>query len=149
VTTIVPDELLSAFAEAVAVSLREMAGVEAGPRDSSDSRANLFAVLPVTTTAGGGYLALALPEVTTAALAKRILAVAVTVPDAAAIRDCAGEIVNVVAGQAKTLLRGTPYHFTLSTPRVEASAPAHDEDAYVIAFGSEVGAFELHVRLPV
>ena len=66
---------------------------------------------------------------------------------AAAVRDCAGELVNVVCGQAKTLLRGTPYHFTLSTPRIADGAP-DVLNAQIIAFASDAGPFALHVHLP-
>ena len=38
------------------------------------------------------------------------------------IDDVAGEFANVIAGQAKTILKGTPYHFTLSTPVVTRAA---------------------------
>jgi CheY-specific phosphatase CheX len=34
------------------------------------------------------------------------------------ICDVAGEIANVIAGQAQTILKGTRYHFGLSTPSV-------------------------------
>lgn len=34
------------------------------------------------------------------------------------INDVAGEFANVIAGQAKTILKGTPYHFALSVPTV-------------------------------
>lgn len=34
------------------------------------------------------------------------------------IDDVAGEFANVIAGQAKTILKGTAFHFSLSTPVV-------------------------------
>jgi CheY-specific phosphatase CheX len=34
------------------------------------------------------------------------------------IGDTIGELANVVAGQSKTALKGTPYHFLLSIPTV-------------------------------
>jgi len=34
------------------------------------------------------------------------------------VDDVTGEIANVIAGQAKTILKGTPYHFKMSTPLV-------------------------------
>ena len=38
--------------------------------------------------------------------------------------DAAGEFANVIAGQAKTMLKGTVYHFNLSTPQPASAAPA-------------------------
>lgn len=143
----IPEDLFAALTEAVATALRELAMVECAAIDRA-AEADLFAVLPVTTAAGEGAFVLALPEETALALARRVFAEAGIEPDAAVVRDCAGEIVNVVCGQAKTLLGGTPYHFTLSTPRVETGAPAA-ERAFVIAFGSDAGPFALRVHLPV
>ena len=137
---------MAALIEAVTTALRELAAVECAVCDTAPP-ADLCAVLPVTTTAGPGALALALPEATALALARRILADTGVEPDAAAVRDCAGEVVNVVCGQAKTMLRGTPYHFTLSTPRVADGAPDVG-DAHVLAFASDAGPFALHVHLP-
>ena len=34
------------------------------------------------------------------------------------IDDLAGEMANVIAGQAKTMLKGTPYHFHMTTPTI-------------------------------
>lgn len=145
------EELYAPFVEAVAVALREMAAVESGPRDGDGGApADVSAVLPVTTAAGTGYVALHFSEATATELARRTLALAgAGSADAATLRDCLGEVVNVIAGQAKTLLVGTPYHFTLSTPRVETGAPARTDGALVLAFGSEAGDFTLRASLPV
>src|SRR5207253_2151545 len=115
------DELLGQLVEAVTVALREMTAVESIACElqatTSPARGDVSAVLPVTTAAGEGSFVLSFPERTAAALAHRVfvLAEAGAEPDAEVLRDCLGEIINVVAGQAKTLLFGTPYHFTLST----------------------------------
>ena len=61
------------------------------------------------------------------------------------VADAAGEFANVIAGQAKTILKGTDYHFTLSTPTV---GPAADlPDALVLPFDTDAGPFALHVAL--
>lgn len=143
----IPDELFAALTEAVTTALRELAAAECAAIDLAPA-ADLFAVLPVTTASGEGVFVLALPEATAFALARRILAESGIEPDATVVRDCVGEVVNVVCGQAKTLLSGTPYHFFLSTPQVADSAPAV-EGAFVLAFGSDAGPFALHVHLPV
>jgi CheY-specific phosphatase CheX len=63
------------------------------------------------------------------------------------VRDCLGEVVNVVAGHAKALLLNTRYHFTLSTPTLLAGgAPVrHGASCLVVAFGSDVGPFVLQL----
>ena len=57
---------------------------------------------------------------------------------------------NVIAGQAKALLAGTPYHFAFSTPSVMTGAdreiwPRPGSECLVIAFDSDVG--EVVLRL--
>ena len=146
------DELIGPFAEAVSISLREMAGVEAvvrgaAPAAETDGFGDVSAVLRLS-TGGEGYMVLSLPFATAAALATRILA-DVGAPDDAMVRDCAGEMANVIAGQAKAMLVGSPHHFTFSTPRVASGDPGLPPgDRWVAAFVSEVGEFSLHLCLP-
>lgn len=69
------------------------------------------------------------------------------------IDDVAGEFANVITGQAKTILKGTPYHFSMSTPVVtRAETPAqmpHVTDArYVKLQAVELGQVLLIVDLP-
>jgi chemotaxis protein CheX len=144
-----PDELTAPLTEAVALALREMAGIESDPREpGAAAPGEVSAVLPVTTAAGEGFVALSFAEPVANELARRVLllAEAPVGADPSILRDCLGEVVNVVAGQAKTLLFGTPYHFTLSTPRVQSGAPTGA--ALVLQFGSEIGDFALRVYLP-
>jgi chemotaxis protein CheX len=139
------------FATAVAVALRELAGVEAVPRGSAGVADGPFvsATLRLTAASGDGGLTLIFPEATASALARRILAGVVDDPDPAMVRDCMGEVANVVAGQAKTLLYGTPDHFTFSPPAV-AVGPAVVPAAprWAMAFDSEAGGFALYADLP-
>jgi CheY-specific phosphatase CheX len=61
--------------------------------------------------------------------------------------DTAGEFSNVIAGQVKTMLKGTPYHFHLSTPRIGTGVPASGE-WLVLPFDIDAGTFTVHVQLP-
>lgn len=146
------DELIGPFAEAVAISLREMAGVEAvvrgaAPATGADGFGDVSAVLRLS-TGGEGYMVLSMPVATATELAARILA-DVGEPDDAMVRDCAGEMANVIAGQAKTMFVGSPHHFTFSTPRVASGDPGLPPgDRWVATFVSEVGEFSLHLCLP-
>lgn len=146
------EDRVNPFVAAVVATLREMAGVEAVPRGAvrppgPDEFGDLSAVLRLSAE-GEGYLVLSFPTETATALAVRILGGAAEA-DAGMVRDCAGELANVVAGQAKALLSGTPDHFTFSTPWVDAgrpAVPAGDWDA--VGFASDVGEFLLRVRPP-
>jgi chemotaxis protein CheX len=147
-----PDELVEPFASSVILTLREMAGVEAAVREikqstGQDDFGDVSAVLRLI-GANEGYLALSFPNATANALAARVLSDAANV-NADMIHDCIGELVNVVAGQAKALLFGTPGHFTLSTPTVVLGVPELPAGTrWMAEFVSEVGEFRLHVRLP-
>jgi chemotaxis protein CheX len=97
-------------------------------------------------------LVLSFPERTAAALARRILTGTRAELDEALMRDCLGEAVNIVAGQAKALLAETPHRFVFSTPRVvsgigqEAEAE-QGKDCLIVVFRSEVGDFALQLGL--
>jgi chemotaxis protein CheX len=100
-----------------------------------------------------GFLVLSYPRQMAATLAGRVLADVAGELDELLIRDCVGEIANVVAGQAKALLAGTPYQFTFSIPTVmtgeeAASRPPHGRECLCVAFSSDVGEFALSITLP-
>src|SRR5271169_6203946 len=100
----------------------------------------------------GELLVLSFPAKTAAALAGRVLAEVTQAPDDELIRDCMGELANVIAGQAKTLLAETPYQLLLATPSIllgpelEVAAPP-DTETLVVVFGTEAGDFALQVCL--
>jgi CheY-specific phosphatase CheX len=136
-----PHELVGAFAAAVELTLRELAGVEA-VRDAADAGpADVSAAMKLD---GGAvrWAVLGFPTETAAALARRVLAGVGGEPDEGMVRDCAAEVLNVVAGQAKTLLYGTPYHFTFATP---VAPPAGLAAGVAVGFRSECGPFALRV----
>lgn len=69
------------------------------------------------------------------------------------VDDVAGEFANVIAGQAKTILKGTPYHFSLSTPEVThtelcVTAPDTAERILAVELDSEIGPMLLRIDLP-
>lgn len=145
------DELVAPFAEGVAATFREMAGAEVMLRAAvvsagDEAFAAVTMLLPLTTAAGPGRLILSFPEVTAVALARQVLKEEV---DSGMVCDCIGEVANVVAGQAKTLLLGTPSHFTLATPMsVRAGDAGVSAGWQVLQFESELGAFTVYVDLP-
>jgi CheY-specific phosphatase CheX len=63
--------------------------------------------------------------------------------------DAAGEFANVIAGQTKTMLKGTPFHFHLSPPRVgPPPQPADDAEFLALPFDCDAGRFTVRVHLP-
>ena len=146
-------ELVEAFAEAVPAALREWAGVEAvvrasGPASAVDTGAGLIAGIGLTMASGEGRLELLLPTQTAVELACRVLAGTVDPVGEDMVRDCMGEVANVVAGHAKALLVGRPSHFTLSTPVVRAGGLIEGTGGWVIRFESDVGPFDVHLLPP-
>jgi CheY-specific phosphatase CheX len=134
------DELVAAFDAGAAAALREMAGVEVVRRGPADAPAGVAVALRLNVGAGW-WAVIAFPPATAAALARRVLADVTVEPDDAMTRDCAAEVLNVTAGQAKTLLFGTPHHFTFATP----TAPPAGADGPGVGFDSECGPFVLRV----
>jgi chemotaxis protein CheX len=148
----IPDDLVDAFAAAVPFALKEMADVEPVVRESEHERnvdegsADMSACVRLTTAAGVWRLILSFPERTAAALARRILVETDVEVSPEMIRDCIGEVANVLAGQAKALLVGRTSHFTLSTPTVQVGDLAErTADRFVIYFDSNVGEFTVHL----
>jgi CheY-specific phosphatase CheX len=148
-----PDALIEPFTTAVVTTLREMAGVEAlvrdtGPADGGEGPADVSVALRLNADAER-WVVLSFPPGTAAALARRVLADIGDEPDGGMIRDCVGELLNVIAGQAKALLFGTPHHFTLSTPTAPIdgrAGPVAQRSA--IRFDSDAGPFTLHLLPP-
>jgi chemotaxis protein CheX len=148
-------DLVEPFIAATSAALSEMAGAEpivVAVRQQSfpDPLNDITAVVEITATTTG-YLVLSFPQPTAAALTAQILAGATRELDENLIRDCAGEMANVIAGQAKAMLAGGRYQFTFSIPKVLASAsdfrPPQRLDCLIISFRSEQGEFTLQLLL--
>jgi CheY-specific phosphatase CheX len=61
-----------------------------------------------------------------------------------------GEVGNVVAGQAKTIMGATPFDFTFSLPRVVSGTeadvqPRPGQKGFGVAFSSDAGDFALQL----
>jgi CheY-specific phosphatase CheX len=144
----IPDALIESFTAAVTTALREMAGVEVVVRDTSrltavEALADVSAGLRLD-GAAEWWAILSFPAATAAALARRVFAEVGGEPGDM-IRDCAAEVLNVTAGQAKTLVFGTPHHFTLSTPTPLGAGPLAGAGGAVVRFDSDAGAFALYL----
>ena len=152
----VREQLLEPFIAAASLTLAELAQTElavrsvyrtALPRTLGD----ISAVLGLTAE-GGEVLVLSFPAPTAAALAGRVLAEVTQAPDDDLVRDCMGELANVIAGQAKTLLAETPYQLLLATPSILSGAGLEvgsrpGAEGLVVVFGSDAGDFALQLCL--
>jgi chemotaxis protein CheX len=148
--------LLEPFISAASLTLSELAQTELTVRSiyrtpHPRTLGDISAVLSLAPE-GDGVLVLSFPAQTANALAARILAEVTQAPDDCLVRDCMGEVANVVAGQAKTLLAETRYQLVLGTPSVISG---HDlefgcraaAEGLVAVFSSDAGEFALQVWL--
>jgi chemotaxis protein CheX len=145
---------LESFIAATTVALAEMAGTEVAVqgvyRATLDRPSGDITVALRLRMATEGMLVLNFPARTAAALAGRVLAEVQEAMNESLIRDCVGEIANVIAGQAKTLLAGTPHQMTFSLPQVVVGGRPEfgTEPGYgctVVAFRSDAGDFTMRL----
>jgi chemotaxis protein CheX len=146
--------LLEPFIEATRAALAEMAATDVVVRgitraDRFQAQGDVLAVVQLASTTDG-YLALGFPRRTATGLAERVFAGVLQTVDEELLCDCMGEIANVIAGQAKTLLAATPYQFTFTLPRVTVGYgpdpwPHTGRDWLVAVLGTELG--EIAIQL--
>src|SRR6185369_17759360 len=104
---------LEPFLAGACLAFREWAGTEVAVWALSRSPVSrapgaVTAVLGLM-FATEGWLMLSCGERTAAAFAERALAGGAEAAEPAIIRDCLGELANIIAGQAKALLANSPY----------------------------------------
>lgn len=152
-----PPEVIDAFTAAAITALKELVAVEAYPESPSGkhldppSRPCVCAEIELRRDKSAdppGSVALVVSSETAVQLAARYLpSNAVLSPEM--IDDVAGEFANVIAGQSKTLLKGTPFHFQLTTPHVKRSISlACTNSTLLLQLGCELGPVILVVDLP-
>jgi CheY-specific phosphatase CheX len=151
----IPPEVSEAFQSAAITALQELTQIEAFPDLSAAERlppgevvlAAIGLLRPIP-----GTMTLVLTANTAAQLAARYLPEG-TQLSGEMIDDVAGEFANVIAGQAKTILKGTRYHFTMSVPAVtrqasHAPSPIVADAGLAASLISELGRVLLLVDLP-
>jgi CheY-specific phosphatase CheX len=148
------DNFVAPFLAAACSAVAEMTGTEIVARTVAPSRlappSGEIAVVVRLFSSNEHTLVLRFPPSTATALAGRILAGATQDIGEELVRDCAGEIANVIAGQAKATLAVTPYQFTFSLPAVMApdgTEVRQDEgaDSWLSALSCELGEFSLQL----
>lgn len=118
---VLPLDVIEAFTSSAVTALEELTELVALPTDGLPNKTTLVddAVVAVVRLLRPvpGTMTLVLPTDTARRLSEAYLPAGTELTDEI-INDVAGELANVIAGQAKTILKGTPYHFTLSIPVV-------------------------------
>src|SRR5262249_27972559 len=114
----VSSQPMESYINAATLALGEMAGAQVFVRESSpdkyaQSESDVVALVELE-AATAQMLILRFSRQTATAFAQRILDNANVELGDSLVQDCVGEIANVIAGQAKTLLAGTPHQMTFS-----------------------------------
>lgn len=149
-----PAEVIEALVGATTVALEELCQTPVIPGEayragSLPTAAELVATIELK-RAVPGWIAIGFPRSTARVLAQRYLADSPQ-PDDGLMLDAVGEFANVIAGQIKTMLKGTPYHFHLTTPRFGTESLPDGREAsqawLVHPFGTDAGEFVVCLRL--
>ena len=144
-SSFLPPEVVEAFTTAAITALQELTQTEAYAQlspEATEGAENFVQATLQLKRSVPGKLTLILTEDAASRLAARYLPGG-TLLTKEMIDDVIGEFANVIAGQSKTMLKGTPYHFTLSTPvvaRVESFARLpEDAGTLIAALGFDAG----------
>jgi CheY-specific phosphatase CheX len=146
--------VVEAFTAAVTTTFEELAGAEVFEGEpfvtGSVPPAQGASAAIVLRRKAPGRIVLALAPAALEALATRYLPAETTLTQEI-LEDLAGEFLNVIAGQAKTMLKGTRYHYFLSPPIVGSAAAADwptTDEFLAIPFTCDAGPMALYIHLP-
>jgi chemotaxis protein CheX len=119
--TDLPSEFLNALTEATVTAFREVAATEVLLQVTTVAALPIgigerYAFIDLTFPFGIGRLTLQTSAPNATVLAERVLAGQNLHIDDSLSNDCLGEIANVIAGQGKVLLVGSPWHYVFGTP---------------------------------
>ncbi len=150
----VPAEVLEAFTAATLTAFEELTRTPLAPGEPDGDWTGppadwVVAEIALLRTVEG-RLWLAFPRPVLETLAGRFLAHEPQ-PSPDLVEDAAGEFANVIAGQTKTMLQGTPYHFNISTPQIGPwrATPADEDIRLALPFDSDTGRFVVAISLPL
>jgi CheY-specific phosphatase CheX len=143
-------QLADPLSAAVCQAIQQMTGMEmtlqsVQRRDRPAPLGDIVTVLELT-SAVPGLLVMDFSTRTAQAFARQVFAEVQEEATPSLVQDCMGEIANVVAGQAKALLHGTPYHFSFSPPLVQPAQSVKLPESMaslVLAFDSDAGGCAL------
>lgn len=146
-------EILEAFVAAASTAFQELCGTYVTAREPFV----LHRVMPLDVSATmqlrhdpPGQLILSFPLPTLESLTRRYAGDA-TERTPEFLDDAAGEFLNVIAGQAKTMLKETGAHYWLSMPSVSRSASTplmSDVESISLIFDCDCGSIVLQIAFP-
>jgi CheY-specific phosphatase CheX len=149
-------EVVEAFTAATVTTFQELTSTPVRPREpivlsTASATGDISAIIKLRRRSPG-RLVCTFPRAVLETLTQRYLPAGVSLTPEI-VDDTAGEFANVIAGQAKTMLKGTPYHYALSTPVVSRDPipPADIEGEcrhLLFLFDTDTGSFGVQVALP-
>ncbi len=148
-------EYLKPFVAGVTTTLSMMAGLEPTIKEISIVTSDTFsgdvsAVMGVTGKAGEGFVGISFFTPLASVVVSKVLGMEDIELEPSDINDGVGELINMIAGSAKSSLLGTEYEFQIALPSVitgsghEVGYPKNAE-CWRADFEVEGGAFYLHV----
>lgn len=145
--------VLDPFITATKIILQELSGIESEVKKIEQKRGYRFgdisAVLGLVSK-GEGALVMSLPRATATELTGRLLMTVDLEPTEEMVKDCVGELVNMVAGRTRGMVANTEYTFGMSTPTV-VFGTGHEIHhrpgmlCFAVSFDSDVGDFVLQL----
>jgi CheY-specific phosphatase CheX len=145
-----PSEVREAFTSSIITAIQELMQLDVQPVHPPESFATAPGGCLVATMRLArprpGTMSLTLPAHVARRLAEAYLPQGTEMTEEI-IGDVAGELANVIAGQAKTILKDTPYHFKLSLPDVAPAARCEKPRGTGLAFALMSQFVILHIDL--
>ncbi len=152
----VREQFLEPFVAATSLAMSEWGKTDVGVKDVlhttfDRSFGDLAAILRFKSESED-FIVLGVTQATAAGLARRVFEGVLENLDPAIINDCLGEMGNVISGQAKAILAGTPYQFSFSPPVVGFSDGAEiqamkGKECLAIMFASDLGDFAVQLLM--
>jgi chemotaxis protein CheX len=149
-------KLVGPFTSATILAIKEMAGIDVEVRSVYQKVhhkmfGDISAVIGLVARTEGAMV-LSFPDASASNFVKRVLSGLDDHPSDDMMRDCIGEIANVIVGQARGIIAGSDYEFVMATPTI-VSGTGHEirhkpgTPCLVIAFSSKLGEFALQLCL--
>ena len=147
------DKILQPFIKATHIILEELSEIKVEVRSIEQKRGYRFsdisAILGLVGRAEGA-LVMSFPRDTAAILTRRLLMTVDVEPTDHMVKDCVGELVNMVAGRTRGMVADTPHSFGMSTPTVVFGAghEIHHRPGmicFAVSFHTEIGDFTLQL----
>ncbi len=157
ISNAVKQEIVEPFVKGTMVTLKTMAGLEVQLESIKVSgkdklTGDVSGVMGLSGKRGEGFVAITFHESLAKQIVSHLLGLDVSELQEADIWDGVGEIINMIAGDAKRAFLGTPYQFDIALPNI-ITGSGHEigyrteTTCYVAAFTLDDNRFHLLVAL--